>query len=609
VLTIRPDTDPKHTLPTHLSIQSGDLSWEMSLDNPLDFLQRFQNVLQERDPDILLAWYGDSWLFPFLTETAVRAGVDFNPNRDTHQQALIKQAQTYHSYGDVHFRAAETHLFGRWHIDPMNSMMASGLDFDLHAAIEMARVTCVSVQRAARNSPGAGFTAMQIREAFRRGVLVPVNKRQTERFKSAMDLNLADSGGLSYRPVVGLHWDVAELDFFSMYPSIMAAWNISGETVGLAGKETRYVPFTNVPITQDEPGLVAAVLKPLLAKRRQVKQLIKRLSPDAPERRVLKAMADGLKWLGYVSFGYQGFKNNLFGKIQAHEAITTIGQEVLTLAKEIAEELGFDVLGANTDSLFVQKLGARQPEDFNTLISGIEAHTGLVIELEGIFQWLAFLPSVTNPLVGVPNRYFGKFYDSSLKVRGTAQRRTDTPMWIADAEREVLKLLATAKDETQLEALIPEVITFIKKCFRELDEGIVPLEHLVVRKKLTRDPGEYRSPSEAAKAVLQLKETGKSYQAGQRVPFIYTHGSKSEIIAWDQFQSTDHSKMNRSRYKELMLRAVYQLLQPMGMSEDILGDLVFDGARQLSLWPDELDDFTLADELFAPYLILRPGKK
>ena len=41
----------------------------------------------------------------------------------------------------------------------------------------------------------------------------------------------SDQGGLVYQPVTGLHRHVAELDFISMYPSIMVHYNISPETI------------------------------------------------------------------------------------------------------------------------------------------------------------------------------------------------------------------------------------------------------------------------------------------------------------------------------------------------------------------------------------------
>ena len=446
VLAIEPDADPNHAVPTSLLVQNEDMVMSLSLSDKWGLLIGLQRILDEYDPDVIFARWGDGWLFPLLIEIAQRNGIDFNPSRDTRQKYRFIQESTFESYGSIYFRAQQTFLFGRWHIDPKNSTMDMGFKFSMRSSIEMARVTGVDVQTAARNSPGSGFTAMQIREALRRGILIPSQKRQIERFKSALELNAADGGGLNYRPIIGLHKDVAELDFFSMYPSIMRTWNISGETVGVEGQKTRYVPGTGVPINQDVDGFVAGALKPLLDKRLKVKLTIKQLREDDPEHAVLQSVADALKWLGYVSFGYQGYKNNLFGNIQAHEAICAIGRETLVTSIETAQEMGFKVLGANVDSLFVQKEGAKHPQDFKPLMDEIMFHTGLIIELEGIFDWLVFTASKHNPRIGAANRYFGRYDQGGLKVRGLAQRRSDTCNWIANAEQEILSLLEGERD-------------------------------------------------------------------------------------------------------------------------------------------------------------------
>jgi DNA polymerase-2 len=274
ILAIEPDADPHHASPTCLHIQHEDTKINLSLSDEPELLKGLQCILDEHDPDVIFARWGDGWLFPFLIEKAREHRIDFNPGRDTRQKYLFKKESTFESYGSIYFCAQQTHLFGRWHIDPKNSTMDMGFKFSMRSAIEMARVASVDVQTAARNSPGSGFTAMQIREALKRGILIPLQKRQTERFKSALELNVADGGGLNYRPIIGVHKDVAELDFFSMYPSIMMTWNISGETVGVEGKITRYVPGSGMPIIQDVDGLVASVLKPLLEKRGRVKRAI-----------------------------------------------------------------------------------------------------------------------------------------------------------------------------------------------------------------------------------------------------------------------------------------------------------------------------------------------
>ncbi|HKJ27898.1 MAG TPA: DNA polymerase domain-containing protein [Anaerolineales bacterium] len=611
-LHIAPDNDPHHAVPKALHLQAleGNKEWEFVLEKPARLLRQLQAILNDYDPDVVLARWGDSWLFPYLNEQSEKSGFDFNPNRDKSKQPYTIQAMTFESYGSIYHRAAQTHLFGRWHIDPENSSMDMGFHFRLESAVELARVTCVSVQTAARNSPGSGFTAMQINEAMHRGILVPLHKRQTERYKTALQLNAADCGGLNYRPIIGLHRDVAEIDFFSMYPSIMMSWNISGETVGVVGERPFYVPDTRMPINQDEPGLVASVLRPLLYKRLTVKRALRKLERDAPQREKLQSMADALKWLGYVSFGYQGYKNNLFGNIQAHEAITAIGREMLVTAMETAHEMGFDVLAANVDSLFVHKAGCHRPKDFSPLMKEILFRTGLIIELEGVYEWLAFQPAKQNPYIGAANRYFGKFIDGSLKVRGLAQRRSDTPTWIADAERELMEFLAGVEDVSDMDASLQDAIDIVKRYCAELDAGCVPIKDLVCQTRLSRAPDQYKGNSTSAKAARQLAAAGKEVRVGQRVKFIYTHGTKTTIYAWDLPVEPDESFINKKRYKELLLRTAHQVLAPFGLAEDDLASLVHSSLRQLELWPEDNDwdalesedELSLAEVLFIPYL-------
>jgi DNA polymerase II len=607
-LVIEPDIDPTYAPPSRISLQGRDKTWEIATNNQREFLLAFIDILESYDPDVILAAHGDAWLFPTLRRIAEKLEIDFNPNRDKNKEPMIKDELTYHSYGQVHYRAAQTLLFGRWHIDPGNAAMTGG--FSLHAAIEMARVSGVDVQVTARNSPGAGFTAMQIRQALRWDALVPLKKRQTEPFRPLMALNDSDGGGLVYHPIVGLHKDVAELDFFSMYPSIMSTWNISGETAGDVGIHVRDTPRSGMPINQDVPGLVATILKPLLDKRRLAKAMIKAMKSDDSRRELLQGSIDGLKWLGYVSFGYQGHAHNLYGRILAHEAICAIGREMLVRAIEASQDYGFDVLAANTDSVFVHKEGISHPEDFQPLIDEINQRTGLIIELEGIFQWLAFLPSKMNPRIGASNRYFGKFYNGGLKVRGMAQRRADTPQWITNTEREIMATLARVPRTEYLQEHIPDALAIIYQAVADLYADQVPLDDLVTRKRLTREPEEYKGKSDSAKAANQLRSAGINVRVGQRIPMLYVKGEKPGVYAWGLPEEPKWNQIDKARYRDLLIRSIYQVLQPLGLSEADLTSLVIGGGRQLELWPkeserEELDEASLADDLFGPFLIIR----
>ncbi|MBI4832905.1 MAG: hypothetical protein HY801_15405, partial [Candidatus Lindowbacteria bacterium] len=68
-----------------------------------------------------------------------------------------------------------------------------------------------------------------------------------------------------------------------------------------------------------------------------------------------KKRQNALKWMLVTCFGYLGYKNARFGRIEAHEAVTALGREKLLQAKEIAERRGFELVHAIVDSLWVRK--------------------------------------------------------------------------------------------------------------------------------------------------------------------------------------------------------------------------------------------------------------
>src|SRR4030067_2431832 len=161
-----------------------------------------------------------------------------------------------------------------------------------------------------------------------------------------------------------------------------------------------------------------------------------------------------------TSFGYLGYRNARFGRIEAHEAVTAFGRESLLQAKEVCEEEGFELLHAITDSLWIRKRAFKEEEVLH-LCRRISEATGLTMNLEGIYQWMVFLPSKGNPESPVANRYFGLFKSGKMKARGLAFRRSDTPPLIQKAQVKMLEILADAKDRNDYQSKIPKILDLL----------------------------------------------------------------------------------------------------------------------------------------------------
>lgn len=565
VLSLAPDCNPTYAAPRALKVGYDDRMHCFPLKPARSLLVNLRALLQQYDPDLLLTDWGDTWLLPLLLDLAEQHQVDLPLNRDRFAQAARRDERWYFSYGQLVYRGAQVHLCGRWHVDRQNAVLWK--DLNLEGLLETTRVTGLPLQTAARTSPGTGISAIQMLTALRQGVLVPWQKPQAEYMKPALDLFSADQGGLVYQPPVGVHRNVAEIDFISMYPAIMVHHNISPETIHLEGADGRglleCVPGLTLAIDHQAEGLVARALRPLLQKRVALKERLSSLPAWHPQRKVDSRRAAALKWLLVTCFGYLGYKNARFGRIEAHQAVTAYGREALLLAKEAAEDLDFEVLQMYVDGLWVHHPGKTRSEDMQDLLEAVRARSGLPIALDGIYRWLVFLPSRTYPNRSVANRYFGVFQSGEIKARGIAARRRDTPLYLARVQMELIELLARAGEP---EDALPEAARHLRSRLVDLRAGRVALEELTVAQRLTREIADYRSPSPAARAAQQIQSAGRVIKPGQRVRFIFTRGEPG-VWAWDPSGTLPASALDYFRYHELLLRAAREVLTPFGWRE------------------------------------------
>jgi DNA polymerase elongation subunit (family B) len=418
----------------------------------------------------------------------------------------------------------------------------------MEGVIELARLAKIPVQRMARTSPGTAITSMQLDRAFQEDILIPWRKGEPERFKTAWDLLVADKGGLVFQPKLGIFEDVAEIDFASMYPTMMAIHNISPETVLCGCCENRRVPEVGYTICEKKEGIVPKTLRPILARRAWLKKKVKELesrrwnveggdNPPSPpfskgglgglgidflcekKREIYNRKQTALKWMLVTCFGYLGYRNARFGRIEAHESVTAFGRESLLQAKEICEEEGFELLHAITDSLWIRKKGFRE-EEVLELCRKISEATGITMSLEGIYRWMAFLPSKGNPESPVANRYFGLFQNGKIKARGLAFRRSDTPPLIQEAQLRMLEVLAEAKDIDDYRAKIPKILDLLLEYSLMLKDGQAKNEDLAIGKRISQEPSAYKVDSLTALAAQELEDVGIPIHPGEKVRYV-----------------------------------------------------------------------------------------
>ena len=514
--------DPTHGRRAALEIEVDGTCWELDEAGEPPALG-FARLVKREDPDVILSEWGDSTILPLLRQQAERLKFPLPLNRDESASIHQSKGRSYTSYGRILFKASSTTLFGRIHVDKQNSFISEKCDFA--GLWELARITKLPIQYAARTTTGTGISYMQMELAHRDGVLIPEQKAEPEDPKHPYELLCADRGGLVFVPKLGFTANVAELDFVSQFPSIMARFNISPETVNCpCCPNAARIPEMGYRICEKRRGITSRVVERLIAKRTELKKLQKQSPPEIALR--YKLQRDSMKWLLVCCFGYTGYKNARFGKIEAHEAINAVARETLLVAKEIAENDGFELIHALVDSLYVWKDGATR-DDFERLAREIEEKTHLPLAIEAVYRYAVFLPSKQYAEVPVPNRFFAVAEDGEIKVRGLECRRHDTPPLLKNMQHEVLAILAEAHDFNAYVQKIEAARAVLADYEERLASGDVEISELVVSKRITREPRDYQKAGVTAIAAQQLFGSGVKLRPGQTIEYVITNCESS----------------------------------------------------------------------------------
>lgn len=578
-LRMEQDANPNHGRTTRLiaSVDEREFVFE---EEGEELLRGLNALLITHDPDVIVSRYGDSYIIPRLRRLAETHGIPLALNRDAAAGIRGKQAKSFFTYGKIVYRAGAQILHGRWHLDVENSFAVDETGLD--GLIELARLTKLPVQRCARTSVGTGVSSMQLDVAFRDGYLIPWRKRLPEAFKTGSELLLTDKGGLVFQPRIGLHEQVCELDFSAMFPSIMVKYNISQETLLCACCPENRVPEIGHNICTKRRGLVARTLAPLLERRSAYKALMKR-AVTADERERYNKRQSALKWLGVVSFGYQGYRNARFGRLEGHEAITAYSREALLAAKEIAEAQGYALLHAIVDSMWLQKPGATL-QDFEQLAADISRQIGLPILVEGMYNWIAFLPSKRSPKAPVPNRFFGRFLNGTIKVRGLEVRRSDTPGFIRRAQGAMLATLSRARTVDECQARVPELLADLRAKVDELRDGRVPLAELAITKHLSQEPGEYKTDTILSEAAKDLASRGVRLSPGEAIQLVIVDSRAKDRVSKAKAYALYDGGLGYDveKYIELLLKAAESVLWFFGYDYPRLKVLVLSQSNSVS---------------------------
>lgn len=530
-----------------------------------NMIEEFCSLFARLDPDVILIHKQQERLLALLEECKQHTSLHLN--RHGPEVFASRKGYSFFSYGVRYYREAPLYLRGRFLINSGSFMDDS---FTVYSLIEGSWVCRVRLQKTATHSVGRTVTNLLTYTAYCSGYLIPYKIGVYERLKSFRELVDCDRGALTLEPHVGLHRDVAELDFVSMYPSIISKHNLSPETLYCSCCKEHTIEGTPYWFCRRKKGIVPAVCDLLLSRR---------LAFKSRDDFVSSSKVDYLKWLLVVIFGFQAYKNKKIGCIEVHEAINAVARSTLLRAIRVAESEGYSVVHGIVDSLYVKKKGVTE-EDARRLAVVITDATGLPIEFKHKYSFITFLPSVVNPAQPVPTAYYGVADDGHVKVRGIEVRQRTAPLVVKNLQQALIaELDGLVKERRHVDEA--DVRDLFERCVGVLRNHISSLDHatvddLSITIRVGREQYKVNCPQKIVKEKLEAR--GVEVQPGQRMTYVIVDHSRSDYVDASSFTG----RFDRFRYVYLLKKAFVHLFLPFGLDLRKVDDLLL-GERQESL--------------------------
>jgi DNA polymerase I len=367
-------------------------------------------------------------------------------------------------------------------------------------------------------------------------------------------------GAIVVDPVPGVHFNVAVMDFASLYPSIIKVYNLGYQTLLCKHEECKAnkVPETSSWICTKNKALESLLigsLRDLRVKWYKPKSKDKTLPPDL--RSWYDVIPSALKVILNASYGV--FGSPAFGLYcpPVAEATAAIGRHVITKTIEKARALDIEVLYGDTDSLFLKN---PSPEQVEIMEEWSKKTMGMELEVEKWYRYAVFSSRKKN--------YLGILKGGGVDVKGMTGKKRHIPVYIKKAFYALEDRLEQVQSPAEFEEAKKEIKKIIRDRYLRLKQrrwGDTP-EELAFNVVLGKPPEAYKKTTpQHVKAARMLKEIGYDMKAGDLISYVKVlRGVKPVQIA-------SNSEVDVDKYVEYLRSTFDQILDALGLDfEEII---------------------------------------
>jgi DNA polymerase I len=571
-----------------------------TLKSEKEVVERFCQIVKEEDPDVLFGYNSAQFDLPYLQERANVLHTQFNIGRfgggiRALKRGLVKgmeiknrvhvdlypimrmfgfigviKAQKFRLndiaqevLGKEKEDVKKDEIWQLWDsgkIDGLSkySMVDSELTLELGhrflpLEMEVSGVAKMPLFQTTMSTSGQLVESLLMFNASKRNMVIPPKPGGDKIFERT---NAPIQGAFVKLPEPGIYENVAVLDFRGLYPSIIVSYNIDPGTLIEEGEG--HVSPTGAKFSQNEVGLVPYVLDYLVDMRTKIKSGLKGLDKSSDEYVRMGARSQALKILANSFYGYLGYARSRWYSRPCAESVTAWGRMHISETIEKAEKKGFQVLYADTDSVFLIYKEKQGVIDFMDEVNE-SLPEKMELELEGFYPRGVFVSKKGAGERGAKKKYALIGEDGRIKIRGFELVRRD---WSSVAKDTQLKVLeAILKDGSKEKAA-----KIVRDMIKELQSGKVPLERLAISTQIKKSPRNYEIKSPEISAAKKMLRAGIPVEKGSVISYVIGKTGKSisekaEPLELAKDYDTDYYIDNQ------LLPAVMKIMKELGYDE------------------------------------------
>lgn len=530
----------------------------------VDMLERFKDILQSYNPDILCGYNIKGFDIPYLLRRYEIYGVDFDIGATYSAPVTEKNKKKFSLDGVVLFdlfqllryimRAAVSdgslsldnvskqllknkkkevnlaELSVVWDKESQDSSLDVFVEYCLYDSelcielfeyfkydiVEFSKMLNVNYEELSQLSFSQIVEYYLINSCREFNQIVP-NKPDNEEVRRRSVLRF--QGAFVYDPKPGFYENLAVFDFRSLYPTIIESHNITkGRLLGSAEDGTLAVPGKPYFFKQAPKAFIPSIAEHIITRRGRLKEMIKQVPEN--ERPIIASRIGTLKVIANSLYGYLGFYMARWYSFECAESVTAFGRNYIKKVIDIFENKKFKVIYSDTDSIFIL-LGDKTIADAETLAEEVNAELpGLMqLELENVFSCGIFV-GIRNVQKGAKKKYALLDTTGKLKVAGMAMVRGDWSCVARDMQKDVIEILLKDRDVSKAQAYVQDALNALSKR---------RIEDFIISTKLTKAVDEYESRGPHVAVAQRMQQRGDFVRAGSFIKYIIVKGEKGRI--------------------------------------------------------------------------------